>query len=126
MNRNYGAASPTETHRREATCKEVDCKNWNRGWDTTVPAGGKEDAYIRNHLTPPRSFQEMIPDDKPGWVTFRFYPGQTCFVAHTTPLWRTPFFTVSDGMGMSRLEPTNWVDDFSEHLERLKKETEIG
>ncbi len=57
-------------------------------------------------------------------VTFTFPAGQQCFRAseHVVPLERDPLFNVREnGLTRRHTRPELWTEDFSEHLDRVRK-----
>lgn len=121
----YGLAMPVETHRRRASCAEVNCPHYLHGWATTVAAGSDDEALIRRagrHFTIPERLEG-------GFVRFTFPPGQPCFRAasHTISLEREPFYGVRDGdwrgnpTGRRRRHANgaDWTDDFMTHVDRV-------
>lgn len=123
----YGFVAPKETHFRPATCEEVDCGNYQRGWVTKIDEAtvlGKQQAfYIRQQSG--RKFAE----DREGELTaFVFEPGQCCFAEHSVSLEREPIYLVKEGdwRGNPRgtpprihARPADWVDDFATHQDQL-------
>lgn len=124
----YGIRAPLQTHWRPATCAEVECLAYQRGWRTTVDVrselGARQAYYIRMHSG--RSF-EVSEVNELGMVTFTFPAGQKCFQEHRVPLERPQIFVVRGGdwRGNPRGEfrrhvrAADWVDDFAEHQDKL-------
>jgi hypothetical protein len=123
----YQISAPLSTHFRVATCQEVQCAAWIRGWTTVVDAatdlGGRQANYIRL-----KSGRHFTFTQAGTVVTFRFPPGQRCFREHQTRLDRAEIFVVRGGdwRGNPRgVEPrvhrraADWVDDFAEHQDKL-------
>jgi hypothetical protein len=130
----YGVARPLPSHFRPATCREVDCGAWLRGWQTIVDVstdlGARQANYIRMH-----SGRSYTCTEAGTLVTFTFPAGQRCFGAHRLPLERPPLFTLVDGDW--RGNPTGrapvvfgdargFVDDFGEHQQRLADRVKRG
>lgn len=126
----YQLLAPVSTHRRPATCTEVECDGTRFGWRTTVDESGmlgqSQAHYIRRESG--RSFVESR--DEMGLTVFTFLAGQSCFAGHTVPLEREPIFLVKDGdfRGNPRGtrprvhdRPEHWVEDFSEHQDGISK-----
>lgn len=127
-----GTARPG-SHWRAATCQEVDCAAYRRGWKTVIdvsrrargglPSGMAQANFIRLHAG--RHFTAVQDGDL---VTFTFPPGQKCFTQHRIPVGREPIFAVTGGdwrgnpTGMRPVRFANhrrFVDDFGEHQQRL-------
>lgn len=129
----YQVLQPRKTHFRPASCAEVDCPNYARGWKTTVDVstqlGRKQANYIRLHSG--RRFTFAQTGDL---VAFTFSPGQNCFQQHRTSLQRPPLLRIKGGdyRGNPRNIPTvthrpeDWLDDFGTHQLRLKQALERG
>lgn len=132
----YTIASPISTHTRAATCAEVDCAAYLRGWSTTVDVstelGRHQEAYIRYRAG--REFSaERVGDSV---LRFTFKPGQRCFAAdsHRVSLERPELFVVRGGDWRGNptgefyqhKQPQHWVEDFAEHQERLVTEIRRG
>ena len=59
---------------KDASCAEVNCKNYVRGWRTILPTtdlGNIE--WVR------RSGMEFTEEQQDGLIVFHFAPGQQCF-----------------------------------------------
>lgn len=145
----YQIASPITTHHRRATCDEgeIDCENHRNGWVTAVDEstelGQRQAHYIRTNCRPVtaelavaagvrRYSEERTPA---GWTAFTFPPGQQCFAQHMVRLHRPDIFVVRDGDARGNPRGTNpylhdegehWVEDFSEHHDRIKTIVDRG
>ena len=131
----YQILQPRKTHFRPATCQEVDCPNFEYGWQTTVDVGtelGRKQAnYIRLH-----SGRSFTYDHRKGGtlVTFVFASGQKCFAEHRVSLYREPIYRIKGGdwRGNPRKVPaiplrgSAWVDDFGENQIKVKERIERG
>ena len=107
----YRILRPLETHWRPATCEDVDCTAYSRGWATIVPEVSPQARYIRQHSE--REFTEESTEG--GLVAFTFPPGQQCFKSHKLPREDTaPLFTKETPGRHRRLGFENWADDFNE------------
>lgn len=127
----YVAAVPLATHWRRATCEEVQCGAFLRGWRTTVAYGSDKAEYIRKHSG--RRFTETRDEVL---AVFEFEPGQQCFAAseHRLPLERDPIFRVRDGD--RRGNPSgrvitfpgarDFVDDFAENMQSVAEMHQKG
>lgn len=142
----YEIIAPVETHFRSATCQEVDCADYQKGWATIVdesdPDRGQMQAhYIRRESK--RSFRELRSEQAaiefpqlshlgPGLTVFIFAANQQCFTAHQTRIDRPEFFTVSAGDWRARLSPKqqmrpdNWTEHMNEGLYKLQRIVERG
>lgn len=131
--KSYEVSRPRATHFRKATCQEVDCPNYARGWRTAVDVsttlGQSQANYIR--LKSGRSFTTEVSGDI---VIFTFPAGQRCFSQHTVPLEREPLFRVLGGDWRGNpsrtpaqiLRPQAWLDHFGEHQQRLAEQRQKG
>jgi hypothetical protein len=125
----YKITAPLETHWRPATCIEVQCEMFLRGWQTIVPTVSPQADYIRADRS--RSAREERQDG--GMSTFTFGPGQTCFRPHQARLDREERFLVRGGdwRGNPRgeraeLTASQWQEDCAEHFDKLKTALERG
>jgi hypothetical protein len=130
----YSVQAPLASHWRDATCEEVDCPNWKHGWKTTVDEstdlGQRQAHYIRRQSG--RRYVEWRDQPWLGGTAFTFEPGQRCFATHQQPLERDPLFLVRQGdwrgYGPTRVHvrPGDWVEDFSESLDKVRDRQERG
>jgi len=118
MLQTFRASAPPATHFRPATCAEVDCTHYLGGWHTILPTGAHTTLEWIRHESG-LQFTESQEDDL---VTFTFAPGQSCFRRnqHRISLERPSIFTVNSGLGFSRREPDQWVDEMGEQLHKLE------
>lgn len=119
MNQDHHRATrPLRTHWRPASCDEVDCPPYLKGWVTVVPATSPQAEYIR-HLSG-RQFKES--GDEAGLARFEFEAGQTCFGSdkHRLPLEKLPIFSLTRRHDRRVLEPDEWVESFQETLDRVR------
>lgn len=122
--------APFSTHWRKATCEEVECQAWLRGWQTSVDEttelGKAQAAYIRAKAG--RRYSEA----REGELTvFMFMPEQTCFRSdeHKVRLDREPRFLVWGGDHRGKTGRDNrqhssfdaWANDFGEHQASLAR-----
>lgn len=117
--RTYQIVAPRPTHTRPATCEEVDCAAWRNGWVTMLPKGDARVDYIRRV-----SGRRFTEGQEAGMVTFTFPAGQQCFGAadHRVSLERDPIFRVRErGQTVTHTRPELWTEDFSEHLDKVRK-----
>ena len=126
--RTYSVKTPFKTHYRLATCAEVECPPYVNGWSTTIDVStplGQEQAQYIMHASG-RAWQAYREDTL---VTFIFPPGQECFGSeHYVPLDRDPFLIVREGGYFNRqhTEAEEWVDDFQNHLDKLRTTYDRG
>lgn len=125
---------PLSSHFRDATCKEVDCAAFNKGWKTTIDTatelGAQQANYIRLH-----SGRHFTYEQTGTMVVFTFPAGQECFREHKVPLERPAIFIRKDGdfrgnpRGTTAYRHRNaddWVDEFANDLQDLKDRLERG
>jgi len=129
----YALAAPQATHFRRASCQEVECAEYARGWlsmiDVSTPLGQNQAYYIRM-----RSGRSFTASEVDGMVTFSFPAGQQCFAQHTVPLERDPILFVRGGdwrgnpSGFVRrhTRAEDWVDDFATHQQAIVDQFEKG
>lgn len=130
----YAVSRPAATHWRTASCQEVECANYARGWRTTIDLStkrGQDQArYIRDHSG--RKYEAVIRSGS--LVTLEFPAGQKCFTEHRVALEREPLYLVKGGdyrgnplqIATQRRSARSWVDDFGEHQERIAAEIQKG
>lgn len=131
----YQILAPLPTHWRPASCADVDCGAYLRGWRTTVdertPLGQEQAAYIRRHAG--RRYVEERTET--GLTAFTFEAGQMCFAAadHRVPLGREQVFRVAPTQGgrlageiVTHQRAADWVDDFASHLDHIRTMRERG
>ncbi len=127
--------SPISTHTRPATCEEVECEQYARGWrirvDLQTPLGQKQAYYIKHHSG--RSYR--VVDRNNGLVTLEFSPNQPCFQEHRVKGHRPEIYRVKGGrMNDNPLgtparvhkKPEHWVEEFAEHQDRVNKIRQRG
>jgi hypothetical protein len=131
--RTYQIDQPLNTHYRRASCAEVECRNYTRGWvmgyDLTDPQAAAAARWIRDHSG--RTFSAKLT---PGKVVLTFPAGQTCFRKHRVPLQREPFYVVRNGdfRGNPKRERVvhksadTFVDQWENDLDRLNTVRERG
>lgn len=131
----YRIAAPTRTHFGPATCEDVDCKAMANGWssliDESTQLGQRQAFYIRKHSG--RSFTESRTPA--GLTEFIFRPGQDCFAQHVYRNELPALFVRQGGdfrgnpLGtkpVTHTRPEFWVEDFSEHQDKVKTILERG
>lgn len=137
MYKTYQILAPKETHFRQATCDEVGCEQYQKGWkttiDTTSDLGQKQLYYITKQSG--KSYKAtQLPG---GLVEFEFAAGQPCFAAakHQVKLDRPEIFIVRDGDHRGNPRGTtprkhqrasDWVEDFAEHQQKIADDRQKG
>ena len=143
----YSIDAPQSTHFRRASCAEMACPNFVRGWCVAVPpdAMGQQIDYAVQHSG--KTFRKLTVDEaeiaQPGvnfagslYVYF-FAPGQECFDGeagrHQTRIDRPEIFSVRGGDWRAQTTPprrhtraADWVDDFADHQDRLATALQHG
>ena len=131
----YVIDAPVGTHTRRASCEEVLCGAYQRGWrmklDLTTDMGKRQAHYIKHNSG--RRYE--IVDQHDGLVTLHFPAGQKCFKEHQVRTDRPEIYLVKGGdhRGNPRgqktrvhTKPEHWVEDFQENTDRLKTLAERG
>lgn len=128
----YQIVSPVSTHWRPATCAEVDCPEYMKGWKIRIE--GLPPAMVHAARTSGRSYKELDVTENEHWLIFD--SGQPCFRAsqHRMLLDKQEIFVVRDGdfrgnpTGNVRTHtrPEHWVEDFSEHQDRVVQQIQRG
>lgn len=133
--KSYELRAPVTTHRRVATCREVECLAYANGWvsrlDPNTTQGQAQLRYIRLHSG--RTFNDVTPPGAP-IVELMFPAGQECFAQHTVPLEREPILIVRDGdwrgnpsrRERAHMRIEDWVDDFATHQQGIADAIERG
>jgi len=122
----YRYAQPLATHWRPATCEEVDCWAWRKGWSLHVES--LPPALVHTARASGRRFREV--QFGPGQTWLQFEAGQPCFHAsrHMLPVGRPPLLVVRDGdwrgnpTGRTRQHTrmSYFVEDWAENQSRLR------
>jgi hypothetical protein len=128
----YQIISPLSTHWRPATCAEVDCPNYLKGWRLRVE--GLPADMLHAAKTSGRKFTELDVTADEHWLMFE--AGQPCFRAseHRKLLDKQEIFVVRDGdfrgnpTGNVRkhTRPEHWQEDFAEHQDKLARQIQQG
>lgn len=128
----YQIVSPLSTHWRPATCAEVDCPEYIKGWKLRVE--GLPPEMVHAAKTCGRKFTELDVTADEHWLIFE--AGQPCFrsAQHRRLLDKQEIFVVRDGdfrgnpTGNVRkhTRPEHWVEDFSEHQDKLAQQIQQG
>lgn len=123
--RTFQIMAPASTHRRPATCAEVNCPHYMGGWRVRVE--GLPPDMLHAARTSGRKYTELHVAEGESWLVFE--AGQTCFKAsqHSVPLDRQEIFIARDGdwrgnpTGNVRkhTRPEFWLEDMQENQGRL-------
>lgn len=121
-------------HTRKATCEEVDCLAYLNGWITKVDLGTdlgrRQLEYIKKQSG--RRYRDVTASA--GLVELMFEPGQQCFAQHQKPVERDPLYIVRGGdhrgnpTGLHRQHTRgqDWVEDMTEHLDKVQQDKQRG
>lgn len=120
--------APKATHSRPATCEEVECGMYLKGWqmkiDISTPLGEQQARYIK--YSSGRSFR--VVEQRDGLVVLEFRSGQPCFAEHRVATDLPPIFSVKGGdrNGNPLRTPRRvhkraemWVEEFAINQDRL-------
>jgi hypothetical protein len=128
----YQIMSPLNTHWRAATCAEVGCPEYQKGWRLRVE--GLPPEMLHAAKTCGRKFTELDVSENEHWLIFE--AGQPCFRAgqHRALLDKQEIYVVRDGdfrgnpTGSVRrhTRPEFWQEDFAEHQEKLARQHQQG
>jgi hypothetical protein len=129
----YAISAPISTHRRRATCAEVECIRRIRGFkavfDVSTPEGRKHAHFVE---ISDRNYSRTVTGSL---VTYVFAAGQDCFDKHTVTLEREPLYIVKGGdhrgnplriPTMRHAQSEHWVEDFAEHQENIVSQQQRG
>lgn len=132
----YAIRSPLTE--RTATCEEINCEAWRKGWHTALPNDADSLRTFRDacngRLDGLRREAISVDSETPGIVVFAFMPGNPCFDAVTHRV-RKEFYFVGPGetrRGFSvkasrqHANADDWREDMQEHLARVKRDEERG
>jgi hypothetical protein len=131
----YQVSSPLRTHYRQATCAEVQCEHYLKGW------------ALRADILQPRDLQ-LIKDSRRKYIVenrvegtkdvqwLLFEAGQPCFKAstHRIAIGRPEIYRVGKGDWRSykpqdayvHKSPEDWLDDFANHQDKIVRIQERG
>lgn len=131
----FQVVAPRTTHTVPATCEEVECGMYARGWkmkiDLQTDLGQKQAYYIKHHSG--RSYR--VESQADGLVTLEFGPNQPCFQEHRKKIDRPEIYRVKGGdsrgnpLGvLTRVhkKPEFWVEEMQETLGRLDEVRKRG
>ncbi|MCH9011289.1 MAG: hypothetical protein IIC21_11740 [Chloroflexi bacterium] len=128
--------TPWDTHKRPATCQEIDCNEYLNGWTVVVDVTteiGKSRQYTIEHEAGRRYTKSSLEEGK---VVYDFEPGQACFLQsrHTILIGRSPDHRIlKAGVSNSSAHPkgrlvghTEWMDDYGETAFQFNLKRERG
>lgn len=128
----YQIVSPLSTHWEKATCQQVSCPDYFKGWRVKIEGLPPEMVHTARNCG--RKFSELEVSADEHWLVFE--PGQPCFRAndHRRLLDKQEIFIVRDGdfrgnpTGSVRRhsQPSDWQEDFAEHQDRLAQQIQRG
>lgn len=128
----YSIRQPLSTHFRAVGCKEAGCLNYLFGWRIHIEPIAKRpngELVLRDIKQSGRRFR--VVDEGPGQTYWVFEAGQLCFDGqagrHKVPVGKPALFVVRGGdwrgnpRGEQRVHHNmaDWVDDMSEHRDKL-------
>lgn len=131
----YGVKAPLSTHWRPAGCKESDCANYRHGWRIHIELiverrqQGKGELLLEQIKLSGKRFR--VVQEGPGKTYWEFEAGQSCFdgdlMRHRVRVGKPELFVVRGGdwrgnpRGEQRVHNNieNWIDDMSEHRDKL-------
>lgn len=124
----FQVVAPKSTHTRKATCEEVECAQYGRGWrmklDLNSDLGQQQAYYIKHHSG--RSYKVVGQEN--GLVELEFKDGQPCFQEHRVRNDLPEVYRVKGGdyRGNPLKTPTRvhkkpefWVEEFALNQERI-------
>lgn len=128
----FQVMSPLSTHWRPATCKEIDCPDYLGGWRVRIDALPPD--MLHAAKTTGRKYTELHVSEHENY--FVFEAGQPCFreSQHRRLLDKQEIFIARDGdfrgnpTGNIRkhTNPEFWVEEFSEHQDKVAQQVERG
>ena len=122
----HSIVQPVATHYEPATCAEMNCPHYLKGWltliDESTDFGQAQARYIRRASG--RKFTESRLET--GLTEFRFEAGQKCFRQHIGPSGRPPLFIYRNGQQSRTLRPLDWNDHFNENADRQARARQAG
>lgn len=128
----YQIVAPLKTHWRPATCAEVNCPQYERGWQVRVENLTPE--MLHAAKTSGRKYSELHVAEGETWLVFE--AGQSCFRAsqHRVKLDRQEIFVARDGdwrgnpsgRVLRHSRPEHWIEDFQTNSEKIIQLRERG
>lgn len=128
----YQIVAPLSTHWRPATCAEIDCPDYTKGWKLRVE--GLSPEMLHAAKTSGRKYTELDVTESEHWLIFE--AGQPCFRArtHRKLLGKQEIFIARDGdfrgnpTGNVRrhTKPEFWLEEFQENQENIARRIQQG
>lgn len=131
----FQVLAPKSTHTVPATCEEVECDQYARGWRMVVDLEtelGQKQAYYIKHSS---GRKYTVVGQQDGLVTLEFAKEQPCFREHRRRIARPEIYRVKGGDSRgnplrtpvrTHKKPEFWVEEFAENQDRLKTQIERG
>lgn len=117
---NYTIKAPLSTHFRQATCAEVACPHYLKGWKTRVEVLGESELHFATHSG--RKFTRLHVAEGENYLVYE--AGQKCFSAarHRVRVDRQELFVVRDGRTVLRkhTRADHWVEDLHEYSDKFQ------
>jgi hypothetical protein len=130
--RTFQVMSPLSTHWRPATCAEVDCPQYLKGWKVRVE--GLPPEMVHTAKTSGRKYTELHVAEGENWLVYE--AGQPCFKAseHRKLLDRQEIYIARDGdfrgnpTGNVRkhTKPEFWIEDMQENNSKVAERLQRG
>ncbi len=131
----YRISRPAATHTRPATCAEVECPDFVKGYTVHLPRGDDRIALLREAAAGrvdglKRSMRDVTSIDSADQV---FLMGGPCLKAtqHRAPVDRPEIYVVRGGdwrtnLGLIRKHsrPEHWVEDMQETFDAVRRRVE--
>lgn len=130
----FQIVAPKDTHTVPATCEEVECDHYLRGWKMKIDLG-TELGQRQAHYIKYSSGRVYTYEQRDGLVTFTFRSDQKCFQEHRRAIERDPVFRVKGGdkRGNPLRLPTRvhkkpefWVEEFAENQQTIADAVKEG
>lgn len=129
----YQVSAPKSSHFRKATCEEIGCPNYLKGWKIHLEALSEA---LKDAVKKSGKKYKLMPVSE-GQTYLVFEPGQPCFdeSKHVTRMEKPEIYVVRDGDWRGNPRRTQarkhtraefWLEDFSEHQDKIKTQIERG
>lgn len=133
----FAIKSPLTTHYRRATCAEIDCPDYLNGWYLKIEGTPEDLLYTARNAGRKYTVGEvMLEENGEVFKALIFEAGQACFreSTHVKSLERPEFFFAGRGDYRSFSHrkahqydrPDQFVDDFEDHLARIRRALQQG
>lgn len=123
----YSIKAPLSTHFRQASCAEVDCPQYLKGWRTRLEMLNEKD---RHYVLKESGRRYKLQHVAEGETYAVFEPGQNCFQVsrHRVRVDRPETYSVLDGRRLLRnhTRPELWVEDLHEYSDAYQALKEKG